>query len=209
MPYSRKHYLAVLEESKKELEGTDAAEKARLCGFEFEETEEGPRMFFISLGVQYEIDPVTWEIRRVAGGRVMPLQMRIVTLHYIKRAAGVPLKGELIPLTKFPELMNYGPVIRRRSENILSRCFADNPELFFPALEKLGGERINMGDAAGRFHQLPLLPVVVVVHESEPGLPGEAIVMMDASAPEMMHLEDLVVLAELLSHKLASVAAGD
>jgi len=205
LPYSREHYLKVLEEARVDLEGVDFRKRAGVCGFDYRESDGGAQLNFVSLGVDYTIDLEKLDIMS-EDGRVMPLQMRIVVLHFLKRENPVALTGELMPLTRFPELVNYAPVIRRRSEEILERRFADRPDLLPPAVEKLGGQVLDMADASGRLLPLPQLPVTFTVYESEPGLPGEATVMFDESAPKMLHLEDLVVIAELLSHKLVNVA---
>jgi len=62
------------------------------------------------------------------------------------------------------------------------------------------------GDAAARLFPLPRLPIVIVINKSEEGLPAAANLMYDRSATDLLPLEDLVVLAELVSHKLSNVA---
>lgn len=206
--YSRKHYLKVLEEAKNELKGMDIEERARVCGFEYRQAEGGSaQLEFESLGTKYKVDCSSWDITAVDTGRVMPLQFRILTLHLLGQAEDIMLVEEdLKPLKAFPGLEMYEQVIRRRSDEILIRRFGERPEVLFNVIEELNGERVELGDAGGRFFPFPKMPVVVVVYEAEPGLPAEANVFFDSTAGRLFHMEDLVVTAELLSHKLANVA---
>lgn len=181
----------------------DAAERAEACGFEI--SEDGKTLYMNSLGRKYSIDPANWDMR-MPGGRPMPLQVRILTMHYIKNAPKVWRTGELSPLRKLPGLEMYGPVVSRRSENILVKAFGDEPETLFDVLEKVGGEKVDMGDAGAKFIVLPKMPMTIMIHGAEPGLPAEASVMMDSRSGDVLHLEDLVVMAEILSHKLANLA---
>lgn len=201
--YSRKHYLKVFEEAKLEMPQIEAAERAKACGFEL--LDDGATLTMSSLNRTFYIDSRTWEMK-MQGGRPMPLQLRILTMHYIKKAPGVWRVGELSPLRKLPGLEMYGPVVSRRSEDILVKSFGEEPELLFDVMKKVGGEKVDMGDAGGRFIVLPKMPMTVMIHGAEPGLPAEASVMMDSRSGDVLHLEDLVVMAELLSHKLVNVA---
>lgn len=201
--YSRKHYLKVFEEAKESMGAVDAAERAAACGFRH--GADGASLEFSAMGRDFTIDTRSWDMRS-PDGRPMPLQHRILALHYIKNVPSSWPAGELSALKKLPGLEMYGPVVARRSEDILVKSFGDEPELLYPVMEELGGEKIDMGDAAARFAVLPKMPMTVVIHGAEPGLPAEALVMIDTSAGKILHLEDLVVMAELLSHKMANVA---
>ncbi len=205
--YSRKHYMKVLEEAKGELAGVDARERALVCGFDYVAgTGDGAALEFDSLGTRFSVDCDTWDIKNMLTGRDMPLQFRILTLHLLWQAKDVEPTGDIMPLKAFRGLEMYEQVIRRRSDNILIRRFGDRSALLIKTVEELKGEKVDMGDAGGRFWPFPKMPVLAVVYEAEPGLPAEANMLFDSTADRLFHIEDLVVTAELLAHKLVNVA---
>jgi hypothetical protein len=201
--YSRKHYLSVLKEAEDSLAQLDLM-RARACGFGVRKVEGGGEGFtFECLGKLYTISADAREVRS-ADGRPMPLIMRVVVLHYLLRGGAAGFAGEYAPLKDMPGLELYACVIQRRSEDVLARAFGPAPELLKPAAARLGGLPVSMGDAAARLFPLPKIPMVVFVNGPLEEIPANAGTLFDRSAPELLPLEDLVVLAEIVSHKLVN-----
>jgi hypothetical protein len=203
--YSRKHYLEVLKEAEEKLLLYNIESRARVCGFSQRDTPGGNEISFDHLGTEFKVILSGREIH-IESEREMPLIMRVIVLHHLLEAGAAPLSGELAPLKDFPGLESYGATIRRRTEAILARSLGDAPERLIAAATLLGGASVLMGDAAARLFPLPRVPVVVVVNAAEEGLPASANLLYDRSAASLLPLEDMVVLGELISRKLANVA---
>lgn len=204
--YSRKHYLGVLGEAKKQLAGADMSARASACGYAVRKnTTGGVEIEVEYLGKHFRLDPAGLDAVS-GGGRPMPLLMRIVVLHYLNGSGQPPLTGELVPLKKITELESYGPTIRWRTEDILVRAFGARPALLRETSERLGGAAVEIGDAGARLFPLPRVPMVISVNGEEEGIPADATVFYDKSITSVLPLEDAVVLAEIVSHKLANAA---
>ncbi|MFA6449955.1 MAG: DUF3786 domain-containing protein [bacterium] len=169
------------------------------------DTDSGEEIKFYNFGCEYKI--IDGGKRIVNGnGREMPLLMRVITMHHLIEAKPTPITGALAPIRSFPGLESYEATIRRRTEEILLRAFGNSPELLMASAERLGGVAVKMGDSAARIYPLPRLPIVIVINKSGEGLPAGAALLYDRSASELLPLEDIVVLAELVSRKIVNIA---
>jgi hypothetical protein len=204
--YSRKHYLELLEDAGKQLCGSDIEARAAACGFQVRENPVSGKEIIIDYFNRRFRSAIIDIVPADDGGRPMPLQIRIIALHYLISAGTHPVTGEFIPLKKIPGLENYGGVIKRRSEDVLVRAFGDKPALLKETVVRLGGAPVDIGDAAGRLFPLPRIPILAVFSSAEENIPAYATLMFDRSATSLLPLEDLVVLAEIVSHKLSNVS---
>jgi hypothetical protein len=203
--YTRTHYKEVLEEAKGRLAGAAAAERARACGWNARQFGGETKICMDYLGKEFLLDPATLETTS-KDGRPMPLLARIVALHYLLASGSFPISGELVSLRKIPELECYGTTIKWRTEDVLVRAFGARPGLIRDAAVRAGGSPLDRGDAAVRLFPLPRVPMVIVINGEEDGIPAAAAIFYDRSVTSLLPLEDAVVLAELVSHKLANIS---
>lgn len=127
----------------------------------------------------------------------------ILLLHYLISASGSPIKGEIVSFKGIPGGDKYFPVFKKRVEMPVLNAWGVDPEGFENACSSLGGEKVNMGDAAFRFQAFPRVPVTYVYWKEEEEFPSSLQVLYDSSIREYLPLEDIVFLSEMLSWKIA------
>ncbi len=81
-------------------------------------------------------------------------------------------------------------------------------EAFRLAAASLGGEALDLADAAFSFRALPRVPVAVLIWLGDEEMPGEAHVLFDAGAHGYLPSEDLAGLGGLLAGRLVAAASG-
>jgi hypothetical protein len=86
---------------------------------------------------------------------------KIMLLHYINNASGVPLSGEKVAYGDIPSCRHYEPVFTKRVLKQLQNAFGYNKYAFLEAGLALGGKKEEFGDAsftlfAFRKYRLPI-----------------------------------------------------
>ncbi|MCL6431107.1 MAG: DUF3786 domain-containing protein [Anaerolineae bacterium] len=146
------------------------------------------------LGVQYI---VTFPGGEVQGPReaAVPIEIRILLLHYLTGASGIPVNGRLISFKELPDGSIYIGPFTQRSINPLKKFFGSNPQAMVEAAGLLGGSRVELGDAAVTIPFFPLIPITYVIWEGDDEFPPSANVLFDSTASAHMATEDYAVMA--------------
>jgi hypothetical protein len=142
-----------------------------------------------------------------AAGRPVHVAAAILLLHYLLTAEGAPPAGRWAAFRELPGGLFYAASFAARAEAPLARAFAADAaglEVFSAAATRLGGEPLELGDAAASFAALPRVPVAVLVWRGDDEMPGEAKVLFDAGAGGYLPPEDLAGLGGLLAGRLAA-----
>lgn len=136
-------------------------------------------------------------------GRPTDIAWGILTMHYLASPAE---DIEIEPSVNFagmPDAIGYaGPYDGRVIQRFL-HTVGRTEESFRDAARKLLGVPIRAGDAAYSFHVFPTFPVTVIWHGGDEELPPGATMLYTADAHERLHVEDVVVLSELLVGKFS------
>ena len=204
--YAKHQYEKVLAQAWDALDRTDIADRARHCSMMWDAA--SGRVRFTSLGQTLEIDPVLHQICE-PDGRPARRIFQIVALHHLLHAGDVLPAGRETPLHVFQDLMLYHNTIKWRVLDILANAFGQRPELLHEAGARLGGAPRDFGDASVRLLPLPRVAWTAVIHSADDEFPAEAKVLFDDNATHLLPPEDMVVLSELLAHKLANMASGE
>jgi hypothetical protein len=127
------------------------------------------------------------------GGAELGTSDTILVLHYLLQATGAPLRGDWIAFRQLPGGEVYLEPFRKRTVDLLVRCFGRDPQRLLTAARALGGEELGGYRVAVR--PLPRVPLVLTLWPGDEEVPTGANVLYDASAPLYLPTEDLVVLA--------------
>lgn len=174
---------------------------AELSGAEFSQGELRLKFF----GRVYKISWPELAVRDPQGQSCSnPTQAAL--LQYLVLANGTPLAHQWVSLRELPNGAFYERAFQGYSGNLVARHFKDDIEGFCKAARRLGGEPIELGDAAFRFWALPRIPLAVVYWSGDDEFPASAQVLFDASAGHYHHLEMLAHLGAMICDQLLRAA---
>jgi hypothetical protein len=151
---------------------------------------------------------ITWPDLTVRDkeGQPCPGPFQGLILQYLLLADGTPLENTWVSLRNLPHGSFYEQAFQSYSGNLLVRSFRGNVEGFRAIAHGLGGEPLEMGDAAFRFWALPRLPLAVVYWSGGGEFPDSAQVLFDKSASHYHHLEMLAHLGGMLCDRIVESA---
>jgi hypothetical protein len=129
----------------------------------------------------------------------------ILSLHYLLRASGAPLAGRMIGFKEVPQGELYFQPFRNRVIFSALGILEKSPEDFTQAAEKLQGESVQGGDLSYRFRVFPYAMVQYIWFKGEEGIPPDLNILFDASIPEYLSTEDIVVMCEEVNRNLKAV----
>lgn len=122
--------------------------------------------------------------------------------HYLTLAKGTPLSGRLITYKQVPGGTPYFARFSQLAVQPLISHFGEKPELLIPAGEKLGGKKINRGDAAITINAFSRIPVTIVLQKGDEEFAATASVMFDSTISDYLPSEDIRILCEIIVSKL-------
>jgi hypothetical protein len=135
-------------------------------------------------------------------GQPCPAHFQGLILQYLLLADGAPLENTWVSLRNLPHGAFYEQAFQSYSGNLLVRTFRGDVDSFRAVARGLGGEPVEMGDAAFRFWVFPRLPLAVVYWSGGGEFPDSAQVLFDNSASHYHHLEILAHLGGMLCERL-------
>lgn len=125
------------------------------------------------------------------------LTAKIVLLHYLTHASGVPLTGEYIAYEDIPGCRAYGPVFERRVTKPLLSAFGYNRDAFERAGASLGATETDYGDVSFTLNAFPRLPITFILWEGDQDFPPSMKVLFDSTVHLYLPLEDIVVVSKM------------
>ena len=175
----------------------DAPTRASEIGVEWD----GKAFLFRYFGCAARVVQSTGEC--TLDGRHCPSVDMVLILHYIIGARTFDLDNRWISYRELPDGSPYLQAFLERGPRMIATSFDGDTDWFVEAVTRLGGTRApDLPGLAFIVPALPRLPLAVLFHEGEPGLPADANILFDASAPLHFCPEDLAVLGERLAHRL-------
>lgn len=130
------------------------------------------------------------------------VSIQIVLLHYLLTADGAPPADRWLTFRELPDGLFYAQAFAGHAEGLLAqRLGADLPR-FRRAAEALGGQPLDLADAAYRFQAFPRLAVAALLWEGDEDFPPQARILFDANASHYLPTEDLSGVGDWLAHRL-------
>ncbi|ACV62550.1 hypothetical protein Dtox_1693 [Desulfofarcimen acetoxidans DSM 771] len=158
------------------------------------------------LGQDYRVVYPDGEVYYSDSNSEVIIEVKILILHYLYGASGVDLQNKLISFKELPDGFIYIEPFTNRAIRPLVGIFGNIPDKMLSAGEKLGGERLTMGDASITIPVFPRVPVTFILWLADEEFPANGNVLFDASAPRYLDTEDYALLPSLVIGAMKKLA---
>jgi hypothetical protein len=181
-----------------ELRELDPSELARRAGL----ARDGETLMLTLLGKTYALD---WPdlVARKPNGEPCRDDLRILFLDYLRHGDGSAPTGKWIGYQELPNGSFYRQAFQGYTGDQLVRDLGGDIEVFRGAAKALGGEPVELGDAAFAFRAFPNVPLAVVWWAGDEEFPANATVLFDEVAGRYLPTDGLAVLGRMLCRALA------
>jgi len=131
------------------------------------------------------------------------LRDKILILHYFTMAKGTPATGILITYKQLPGGMDYFTAFAQRAINPLVKRFGQTPELLINRAAKFGGDKADYGDASVTINAFRHVPLTLVLWRGDEEVAPNGNILFDANISDYLSTEDVAVLSETITWRLA------
>ncbi len=139
----------------------------------------------------------------------VPIEDKILMLHYLISAKGTPLSNRMITYKELPEGANYFPNFTQRVIRPLIDHFGKEPHRLVDVAEKLGGSSADYGDAAVTINVFSRVPITFVLWRGDDEFASRGSIIFDSTIPDYLSTEDINVLCASVARKLVRLLGGD
>ena len=154
------------------------------------------------LNQSYQITLPDIDISLMESEENVPIRDRILILHYLTSAKGIPITNKVISYKQLPEGSNYFPTFYKRAIKPLVDHFGKQPHLLIDAAGKLGGYKVDYGDVAVTINAFSRVPITLILWQGDEDFLPEGSILFDATIPDYLSTEDINVLCEIIAWKL-------
>lgn len=212
-PYEKDNKERIpLEHYLEEYRKLDPEEAALRCGVAYDPKN---RQFHIRLlGYSYLVDFPEFDVHKEEEGQegvfllLSQAAAKIIVLRFLISGQMVKSAGKYLTYREVP----WGEVYFRQFEGrCLARLkfgFGFKLDAFCAAMEKMGAEKISMGDAAYEFEFINGLHVRFILWEGDDEFPPSSQILFEDNFPYAYQAEDLAVVGDLSIATLKGLACG-
>jgi len=144
------------------------------------------------------------DISLVGGGAEITIKDKILILHYLTQARGVPLSHKMIAFQELPEGASYLPTFAKRAIEPLTKHFGPEPHRLIDTAARLGGQKVDYGDVAVKINGFKLVPVTLVLWRGDEEFPPRGNILFDATVSDYLSTYDITVLCDAIIWRLVS-----
>lgn len=124
---------------------------------------------------------------------------RILLLHYLIHASGIPLTGKHLSFGEIPEGRIYASNFEKRVIGPLLARYGTCPEEVSIPAESLHGSRIALGDFAVQIPLLPMVPVALIFWKPDEEFAPRLTILFDSTVTGYLPTEDIVVSSQMMA----------
>ena len=163
------------------------------------------------LNKPYKISLPDIEVSLVDNDEEVPIRDKILILHYLTSAKGIPVANKPITYKELPEGIIYFPTFFKRAIKPLLDYFGQEPHLIIDVARELGGYETDYGDAGVTINAFSQVPVTLVLWKGDEELAPEGNIIFDSTISKYLATDDINVLCETIAWRLVRLlkAGGD
>lgn len=156
-----------------------------------------------------EVD-ITWpdfNISFAGSKEEVPVELKVLLLHYLRGASGSRITGEWISFQEVPDGRFYSDAFLRRARNPMVQFFGNQPDLLVKlAAGTLGARPFDHGDLSVVFNAFPMVPVALILWKGDDEFPPDGNILFDGSISQIFSAEDIAVLTGMIIYSLIGMA---
>lgn len=160
------------------------------------------------LNRSYQITLPDIDISLIDSQQEVPIRDKILMLHYLTSAKGVPLSNKLIAYKELPEGASYSPTFAKRAIKPLLDYFGKEPRLLLDVAQKLGGNKAEYGDVAVTINAFSYVPITLVLWQGDEEFAPEGSILFNSTISDYLPNEDINVLCETIAWRLVKFSKG-
>jgi len=160
------------------------------------------------LNRSYQITLPDIDISLIDSQQEVPIRDKILMLHYLTSAKGVPLSNKLIAYKELPEGASYSPTFAKRAIKPLLDYFGKEPRLLLDVAQKLGGNKAEYGDVAVTINAFSYVPITLVLWQGDEEFAPEGSILFNSTISDYLSNEDINVLCETIAWRLVKFSKG-
>ena len=138
-------------------------------------------------------------------GDLVPIQEKILILHYLLTARGESLRQNPITFLQVEEGSFCYSAFARRALDPLAQTFGGEPQGLVDCGSRLGAVPSELGDASITLRPLPRVPVTFLVWCGGDELPPQANILFDESIVSYLPTEDIAMLSSMTVYRLIKI----
>ncbi|MFA6357538.1 MAG: DUF3786 domain-containing protein [Candidatus Omnitrophota bacterium] len=156
------------------------------------------------MGDEYSIDIVLKRILSLSCNTPVKDFPAILILHYLlQKLKGMPaITGLWLTFREFSGIEGYYDAYHKRSIEPLIRKYGKHPDAIKDVLNRLPGRLASGGDVGIIIEVFEDIPVLIKLWEQDTEFGPDANMYFDASIKDIFCIEDIIVLAQLVSSQL-------
>ncbi len=196
----KKDFELAYKNSWDDLQSMDPNDVARNSLAEYDDAESVFSLKF--MGTEYRVKRDERVVANIEGERTNPFYSFLI-VHYLCGAKDIPLANEHI---SFRELYGgdvYYQAFKSRAIDFIRREFENRPEELVQKGIEMGGEKADLGDFSVIIPVFPRIPLTIVMWMGDDEVPTSANILLDKTAGEHLHTEDIAAISEDMARRLS------
>lgn len=125
---------------------------------------------------------------------------------YLASCAGATPSGRLVAPNSLPNALAFFHGPHELPLEVLAHHFGSNPDNLMRAGRELGGEAVDLGDAAITIPTLPRVPVTIILWVGDLEFPARCQMLVDETAPSQLPLDAIWATLILTAEAITQVA---
>ncbi|EGT4637390.1 DUF3786 domain-containing protein [Clostridioides difficile] len=146
---------------------------------------------------QYIIDYPSGEVWNSNGSLCNNFELKILIVRYLINAKGIPRTNKYVTFKEIPGGNVYYPNFLNRTLYRLSEVFTSQIDKYKLVMEKIGAEKVNMGDLAYRFTYMGNTSMVFILWFGDDEFPPNSNILFDSNIVYYFNAEDLAVVPDI------------
>lgn len=196
----KKDFELAFKKSWDDLQSMDPNDVARRSLAEYDDAKSVFSLIF--MGTEYQVKRNERVVSTREGERTNPFYAFLI-VHYLCGAKDIPLANEHI---SFRELYGgdvYYQAFKSRAIDFIRREFESRPEELVQKGIEMGGEKADLGDFSVTIPVFPRIPLTIVLWLGDDEVPTSANILLDKTAGEHLHTEDMAAISEEMARRLS------